>query len=73
MKFEEKIARLETLSLQMEQGEISLEESLTLYEEGMRLLGECEAQLQDAQGKIQLIKDGRAQAYVPPNTSTEGR
>ncbi|WP_027389291.1 exodeoxyribonuclease VII small subunit [Chrysiogenes arsenatis] len=73
MKFEDKIARLEALSLQMEQGEIPLEESLTLYEEGMRLLNECEAQLQDAQGKIQLIKDGRAQAYTPPHTSDEGR
>ncbi len=58
MKFEESLSRLEEIVRNLEEGEISLEESLPLFEEGIKLLTGLKDYLSVAETKIEkLIKD----------------
>ena len=55
--FEESLSRLEEIVRQMEQGNVPLEESLRLFEEGTGLVSSCSKQLDDAELKVvQLMK-----------------
>lgn len=57
MSFEEAFARLEQIVRQLESGEVKLDESLRLFEEGVRLSRRCAAQLDAAEGRIvQLLE-----------------
>ena len=63
--FEVALKQLEEIVQRLEKGELSLEESLKLYEEGIRLSRLCHAKLEEAEGKIELLmKDARG-ALVP--------
>ena len=53
--FETGLGKLEGIVEKLERGELSLEESLKLYEEGIRLSRMCHERLQDAEGKIELL------------------
>ncbi len=53
--FEASIERLETLIDQMETGDLSLEESLKTYENGVRLTRQCQQALTDAQLKVDAL------------------
>jgi exodeoxyribonuclease VII small subunit len=59
--FEDSMAELEQLVEQMEQGDISLEESLKSFERGIKLTRTCQKALQDAEQKVQILleKDGK--------------
>jgi exodeoxyribonuclease VII small subunit len=58
--FEAALSRLEQIVQKLEKGELALEESLVLYEEGVRLSRVCHAKLEEAEGKIEiLLKDQR--------------
>ncbi|MFT4797196.1 MAG: exodeoxyribonuclease VII small subunit [Candidatus Azotimanducaceae bacterium] len=61
--FESSLARLESLVEQMESGELSLDESLKLFEEGIKLTRECQQALADAEQKVNLLleKNGVAE------------
>lgn len=52
---EELISRLEEISEQIQDGNIGLEESIRLYEEGQALAKECEKRLSAAQKKLEVI------------------
>lgn len=54
-QFERALVRLEQIVEQMESGEMDLDESLALYQEGMELMAKCRAKLEEARGKIKLI------------------
>lgn len=54
-KFEEAFKKLEKIVSKMEGGELPLEESLKLFEEGMRLYGVCNQRLTEVQKKIELL------------------
>ncbi|MCM2281017.1 MAG: exodeoxyribonuclease VII small subunit [Bdellovibrionaceae bacterium] len=64
MDFEKKLNRLEEIVAKMESGELALEESLKLFEEGVRLSRECNGQLTEAEQKVKLLlgvgADGQA-------------
>jgi exodeoxyribonuclease VII small subunit len=61
--FEEALGRLEQIVQRLERGELPLEESLGLYEEGVGLSRLCHAQLEVAEGRIELLlKDARGEA-----------
>ena len=60
LTFEEAVSRAEELAAQMENGSLSLEESLRCYEEGTRLLNLCEEKLQAARLKIEQVSQGGA-------------
>ena len=55
MDFEKKLGRLENIVEKMETGELALEESLRLFEEGVKLSRECNAQLSEAEQKVKLL------------------
>ena len=57
--FESSLAELEKIVEQLESGEMPLEESLKLFESGVRLSRECRERLNEAERRIEiLIKDG---------------
>jgi exodeoxyribonuclease VII small subunit len=58
--FEHSLADLQTLVERLENGELSLEESLSSFEQGIRLTRECQAALAQAEQKVQLLleRDG---------------
>ena len=64
--FEEALAQLEQLVDAMEQGDLSLEESLKAFEQGIKLTRECQAALEQAEQKVQLlVKEGHLPEAVP--------
>jgi exodeoxyribonuclease VII small subunit len=57
-KFEEAMERLENIVESLESGDLSLEESLKIFEEGMKLVNFCSKKLEEAEQKVSmLIKD----------------
>ncbi len=48
---------LESVVERLEQGDLSLEESVRLFEEGIKLSDACKKELEAAEGKIQLLVD----------------
>lgn len=72
--FEESLKRLETVVDQLEKGELTLEESLKLFEEGVNLTASCKQELDAAEGKVQMLvkqRDGslKAEPYDTEKTS----
>lgn len=57
MDFEKKLNRLETIVEKMEKGDLSLEDSLKFFEEGVRLSRECQTQLTQAEAKVKQLID----------------
>ena len=70
VKFEECLERLEKIVQELEKGEVPLEKSLTLFEEGMELSASCRKQLEDAEGKVEILlkQNGKLQTepFQPP-------
>jgi exodeoxyribonuclease VII small subunit len=56
--FEKQLTALESVVERLEQGDLSLEESVRLFEEGIKLSDACKKELEAAEGKIQLLVDG---------------
>ncbi len=60
--FEQALLQLEQVVQKLEKGELPLEDSLRLYEEGIRLSRLCHAKLEEADGRIEvLLKDARGE------------
>ena len=53
--FEESMARLEQIVRAMERGDVALEESLKLFQEGTELVRSCQKLLDDAQLQVKKI------------------
>ncbi|MDO5398904.1 MAG: exodeoxyribonuclease VII small subunit [bacterium] len=59
MDFEKQIAELESIVRELESGSISLDESLALFEKGIKLTKSCQKMLDEAEKKVSmLISDG---------------
>ena len=56
--FEQSLTRLDEIVSKLEDGEASLDESLSLFEEGTRILGDCSKQLDEAEQKVVRLKKG---------------
>ena len=59
--FETALAELEALVEKMEQGDLSLDESLKQFERGVQLTRSCQKALEEAEQKVQILldKDGK--------------
>ncbi|MFN8846977.1 MAG: exodeoxyribonuclease VII small subunit [Bdellovibrionales bacterium] len=57
MDFEKKLNRLESIVAKMEKGDMALEESLKLFEEGVKLSRECQTQLTQAEAKVKQLME----------------
>lgn len=70
VKFEQAMARLETIVSELEKGDLSLDDSLKIFEEGIKLSKTCLKMLDDAERKVEILiqdKDGkkRLRALMP--------
>jgi exodeoxyribonuclease VII small subunit len=54
--FEDKLARLEEITTSLENNEIGLEDSIQLFEEGVKLSKECLSVLEKAELKVTTLK-----------------
>ncbi len=64
--FERKLARLEEIQEQLRRPEAALEESLTLFEEGMALADELEKTLRKAEQRVELLLNPELSADDTP-------
>ena len=66
MSFEEAMAALEQVVTRLERGDVPLEESIALYEQGAQLKKRCADKLAEAEAKVELIRaaEGRAVGTV---------
>jgi exodeoxyribonuclease VII small subunit len=55
MDFEKKLGRLEEIVQKMEKGDSTLEDSLKLFEEGVKLSRECHTRLNEAEAKVKKL------------------
>lgn len=62
-KFEESLQRLETIVGELEKGDVSLDRALELFDEGMKLSGSCRKELEEAEGKVEILlkRNGKLQ------------
>jgi exodeoxyribonuclease VII small subunit len=56
--FESSLARLEEIVKAMESGEAMLDETLSLYEEGVKLIQYCTKALDTAEQKVKILQKG---------------
>jgi len=56
LKFEEALAKLEKIVSQLEAGDLPLEKSLKVFEEGVKLARHCAQQLEKAEKKIEILR-----------------
>ena len=66
MGFEEAMAALEERVRKIESGELPLEETLALYEEGVQLAQRCHEQLDEADQRVAALKPGSSGAEETP-------
>ncbi|HHV93797.1 MAG TPA: exodeoxyribonuclease VII small subunit [Firmicutes bacterium] len=65
--FEENFARLEQIIRELEQGDVALEKSLSLFEEGIQLVRRCSRQLDAAEARIaKLVVDEEGEPRIVP-------
>lgn len=70
--FEESLELLEELVAKMEEGSMSLDESLKAFEDGMALYRRCASALENARQRVEkLIKEGEKLAAVPLEVGRE--
>jgi exodeoxyribonuclease VII small subunit len=66
-KFEAAMARLEEIVQELEKGDVPLEQSLKLFEEGIRLSSICNKRLEEAERKVEiLLKDKNGNVTAEP-------
>jgi exodeoxyribonuclease VII small subunit len=75
-RFEEALQELETIVQRLEDGNLSLDESLALFEEGIKLSRLCAQRLDEAEKKVELLlKDESGslirQPFIPEDESTD--
>ena len=58
LNFEEALKRLDEIVTHLERGDISLQESLTFFEEGSKLLAACNRMLEEAEQKVVQLRKG---------------
>jgi exodeoxyribonuclease VII small subunit len=66
-KFEAALARLEEIVKELENGDVALEQSLKLFEEGIKLSRICNKRLEEAERKVEiLLKDKNGEMKAEP-------
>jgi exodeoxyribonuclease VII small subunit len=68
--FESAIAELDGIVKKMEEGDLTLEQSMALYERGLRLSRFCHARLEEAEHRIEVLNE-RGQLEPAPSLGTD--
>jgi exodeoxyribonuclease VII small subunit len=72
--FETALKKLEEIVKKLENGELSLDSALELFEEGVKLSRFCHSKLEDAERRVEiLLKNGSGQARAVPFESEDER
>jgi exodeoxyribonuclease VII small subunit len=69
--FENALAELEGIVTRMEDGQLSLEQSLMAYKRGAELLKFCQSQLTDAQQQVKVLEAGTLKNFVGEDDDSE--
>ena len=64
--FEASLGRLEQLVEKMEEGDLSLEDSLKTFEQGVKLTRDCQQALTEAEQKVQLLMEKNGEILSEP-------
>lgn len=64
--FETALSQLETMVEQLEKGELSLEESLQTFEQGVKLTRDCQSILAQAEQKVQMLVEQNGETTTVP-------
>ena len=72
--FERSLARLEEVVRKLESPQLSLDDAMKLFEEGVGLSRECQKQLEEAEGRVEILlkkADGKmvAESFEPGGES----
>ena len=71
LAFEKSLKELEALVTKMEQGNLSLEESLQHFERGIQLTRTCQQALKEAEQKVEILLNKSGQDDIVPFTSDD--
>jgi len=71
--FERKLERLRQIVERLERGELSLEESVALYKEGVQLAQACRQDLERAKHEITLFQDGMLKDFELREGESDGQ
>ncbi len=72
MSFEQSLDRLEEIVRHLEKGDLPLNDSLSLYEEGTALIAACSKQLDEAEQKVVKLKKGPDRYPIETDFEDEG-
>ncbi|MFQ3209599.1 MAG: exodeoxyribonuclease VII small subunit [Colwellia sp.] len=72
LSFEESLNELDTIVQSLEQGDLSLEESMALFERGLNLSQLSQVKLQDAEQKVQILLEKKGTAQLADFDSSAG-
>ena len=65
-KFEEALGRLENIVRKMEAGDMTLEESLKAFEEGLKLARLCSRRLDEAERRVEILLKQEEELVIKP-------
>jgi exodeoxyribonuclease VII small subunit len=57
--FEDRLTALEVVVERLERGELTLDESVRLFEEGVKLSNACKLELEKAEGRVQVLVEAK--------------
>ncbi len=69
--FEANLERLDAIVRQLEDADLPLEKALQLYEEGMKLSEVCHKQLEEAEGRVEILRKRAGSKVVAEPFQTE--
>ncbi len=61
--FEENLKELENIVVELEKGELGLEESISKFEKGIAVSKECNSKLEDAEKRINILLEGKEEEF----------
>ncbi|MGB6484900.1 MAG: exodeoxyribonuclease VII small subunit [Candidatus Acidiferrales bacterium] len=71
-EFEKSLARLEEVVKRLESADLPLDEAMKLFEEGVKLSRDCQKQLEEAEGHVEiLLKKADGKLHVEPFETDE--
>lgn len=73
LSFEESLAELETIVQNLEQGELSLEDSMNLFERGLHLSQHNQDKLQGAEQQIKILLENNSKAQLATYRTDENK
>jgi len=69
--FEKSLGDLETLVNELEKGDMSLEDSLKAFEEGVKLTRDCQSRLSEAEQRVQTLIENQGELSLQAFNNTD--